>query len=203
MIADEWWLINNLSLTRVIILCCLLLLNMASSCFHYGSSSSSLFLDNASWLHQDLFDPFFWGLTWLYLVLLTNPRTAEKCGHLEWFPLPSFQWHHIEVIISHPDVWISSKFLKKKLCIMMHHALWAIGITERNVQSLSIFGSRLLQDCLASGSPKLLLRQATCGKVPDEKMNGSRAHQTKCIQIMNDYDRCKPFEHIRNPSSDE
>ena len=67
VIADEWWLINNLSLTRVIILCCLLLLNMASSCFHYGSSSSSLFLDNASWLHQDLFDPFFWGLTWLYL----------------------------------------------------------------------------------------------------------------------------------------
>ena len=128
VIADEWWLINNLSLTRVIILCCLLLLNMASSCFHYGSSSSSLFLDNASWLHQDLFDPFFWGLTWLYLVLLTNPRTAEKSGHLEWFPLPSFQWHHIEVIISHPDVWISSKY--KKLCIMMHHALWAIGITK-------------------------------------------------------------------------
>jgi hypothetical protein len=34
-------------------------------------------------------------------------------------------------------------------------------------------------------------------------MNGSRAHQTKCKQIMNDYDRCKPFENIRNPSSDE
>ena len=114
------------------------------------------------------------------LVLLTNPRTAEKCGHLEWFPLPSFQWHHIEVIISHP-VWISSKY--KKLCIMMHHALWAIGITERNVQSLSIFGSRLLQDCLASGSPKLLLRQATCGRVPDEKMN----------------DRCKPSKILETP----
>ena len=81
----------------------------------------------------------------------------------------------------------------------MHHALWAIGITERNVQSLSIFGSRLLQDCLASGSPKLLLRQATCGKVPDEKMNGSRAHQTKCIQIMNDYDRCKPSKILETP----
>ena len=70
--------------------------------------------------------------------------------------------------------------LKKKV---VHHALRAIGITERNVQSLSIFGSRLLQDCLASGSPKLLLRQATCGRVPDEKMN----------------DRCKPSKILETP----
>jgi hypothetical protein len=195
VIADDWWLINNLLrvLTGVIILCCLLLLNMASSCFHYGSSSSSLFLDNASWLHQDLFDPFFWGLTWLYLYFSRTQEQLKSAAIWNGSPYqPSFQWHHIEVIISHPDVWISST-----------KNMWAIGITERNVQSLSIFGSRLLQDCLASGSPKLLLRQATCGKVPDEKMNGSRAHQTKCIQIMNDYDRCKPFENIRNPSSDE
>ena len=66
---------------------------------------------------------------------------------------------------------------------VVHHALWAIGITERNVQSLSIFGSRLLQDCLASGSPKLLLRQATCGRVPEEKMN----------------DRCKPSKILETP----
>jgi len=155
---------------------------MASSCFHYGSSSSSLFLDNASWLHQDLFDPFFWGLTWLYLYFSRTQEQLKSAAIWNGSPYqPSFQWHHIEVIISHPDVWISSKY--KKLCIMMHHALWAIGITERNVQSLSIFGSRLLQDCLASGSPKLLLRQATCGRVPDEKMN----------------DRCKPSKILETP----
>ena len=137
VIADEWWLINNLSLTRVIILCCLLFLNMASSCFHYGSSSSSLFLDNASWLHQDLFDPFFWGLTWLYLVLLTNPRTAEKCGHLEWFPLPTIipvtsHWGHhkssrcmnlkqIKKVVHHDASCIVSNWNHRKECAEPQH----------------------------------------------------------------------------------
>lgn len=177
MNGDWYWLINNLSLTRVIILCSLLFLNMASSCFHYGSSSSSLFLDNASWLHQDLFDPFFWGLAWLYLYFSRTQEQLKSAAIWNGSPYqPSFQWHHIEVIISHP---VTSQANKK----IVHHALWAIGITERNVQSLSIFGSRLLQDCLASGSPKLLLRQATCGRVPGEQMN----------------DRCKPSKILETP----